>query len=108
VVYINPISVLIPPKNIRQLESVRGKEKLLIQNEDAAVFSREWTVNGSASEGKKQTKRYIKLMFRAFNGECEASISDVRWNNISKMEERLQDIFEAINKMGETHATAIT
>ena len=47
-------------------------------------------------------------MLRAFNGECDAMIADVRWNNITKMEERIEKSFEAINKMGETHATFIT
>ena len=91
-----------------ELQRVRDKEKQLIQNEDAAVCSQQWTVNGSAAEGKKQTKRYIKLMLRAFNGECEALIADVRWNNIDRMVERLCKSFEAINKMGETHTTSIT
>jgi hypothetical protein len=90
------------------LEEVREKGKRLIQEEKAAICTQEWSVNGSASEGKKQTKRYIKLMLRAFNGECEALIADVRWNNIGRMEERLQKSFEAINKLGETHTSSIT
>lgn len=90
------------------LEKVRENEKALIKNEEAAICTQQWTVNGSTSEGSKQTKRYIKLMLRAFNGECEALIADVRWNNATRMEERLQKSFDAINKMGETHTTAIT
>ena len=90
------------------LEKVRENEKALVKNEEAAICTQQWTVNGSTSEGAKQTKRYIKLMLRAFNGECEALIADVRWNNATRMEERLQKSFEAINKMGETHTTSIT
>jgi hypothetical protein len=90
------------------LESVRGKEKEMIKNERAAIGRTTWTVNGSVAEGKKQTKYYIKLMLRAFNGECEALVADVRWNNIQRMEERLQKAFEAINKLGSTHSIDIT
>jgi hypothetical protein len=90
------------------LEKVRENEKALVKNEEAAICTQQWSVNGSTSEGAKQTKRYIKLMLRAFNGECEALIADVRWNNATRMEERLQKSFEAINKMGETHTTSIT
>ena len=90
------------------LEKVRENEKALIRNEEAAICTQKWTVNGSTSEGAKQTKRYIKLMLRAFNGECEALIADVRWNNATRMEERLEKSFETINKMGETHTTSIT
>ncbi|EMO26087.1 T5orf172 domain protein [Leptospira interrogans serovar Bataviae str. HAI135] len=35
-------------------------------------------------------------------------ISDVRWNNILKMEERLLKVHDAINKLGETHSIHIT
>lgn len=91
-----------------EIQKVRESQKLCIKNEDAAICTEQWTVNGSKAEGNKQTKRYIKLMLRAFNGECDAMIADVKWNNISKMEERLEKSFEAINKMGETHSTSIT
>lgn len=91
-----------------EIQKVRDEEKSCIKNGVAAVCSEQWTVNGSKAEGTKQTKRYIKLMLRAFNGECDAMIADVRWNNASKMEERLSKSYEAINKMGETHSTEIT
>ncbi|WP_078123906.1 DUF4041 domain-containing protein [Leptospira alexanderi] len=91
-----------------KLLAVRDSGKEMIKLEKAAYSSTTWTVNGSKAEGKKQTKHYIKLMLRAFNGECEAMISDVRWNNILKMEERLLKVYEAINKLGETHSIHIT
>jgi len=91
-----------------EIQKVRESEKNCIKCEDAAICTEQWTVNGSKAEGNKQTKRYIKLMLRAFNGECDAMIADVKWNNISKMEERIEKSFDAINKMGETHSTSIT
>lgn len=91
-----------------KIQEIRDIQKECIKNNNAAICTTEWSVNGSKAEGTKQTKRYIKLMLRAFNGECDAMISDVRWNNITKMEERLEKSFEAINKMGETHCTKIT
>ncbi|AVV78905.1 DUF4041 domain-containing protein [Leptospira santarosai] len=87
------------------LSTIRKSCKEMIQSEEAATS---WTVNGSLAEGKKQTKHYIKLMLRAFNGECEAMVADVRWNNILKMEERLLKVHDAINKLGETHSIKIT
>jgi hypothetical protein len=45
-------------------------------------------------------KLITKLQLRAFNGECEAAVADVTWNNITKMEERIRKSFEAINKAG--------
>lgn len=91
-----------------EIQKVREKQKACIKDEDAAYCLIQWTVDGSKAKGKKQTKQYIKLMLRAFNGECDAMLSDIRWNNITKMEERLQKSFETINKMGEVHLTSIT
>jgi DNA repair exonuclease SbcCD ATPase subunit len=39
-------------------------------------------------------------MLRAFNGECEAAIACVSWNNVTKLEARLEKDFEAISKLG--------
>jgi len=55
---------------------------------------------------RQQTRRgayarqYTKLLLRAFNGECEAAIAKVAWNNASKMEERIRKALEAINELG--------
>lgn len=47
-------------------------------------------------------------MVRAFNGESDAAIMKVKWNNVQKMEERIKKAFEAINKLGEPTKIAIT
>ena len=54
------------------------------------------------------TKHYFKLMLRAFNGEADAAILKVRWDNINTMRERIKKAFEAINKLGETHVILIS
>ena len=90
------------------LLAVREQEKALVREEQAAGSTMTWTVGGSAAEGRRMVKHYSKLMLRAFNGECEALISDVRWNNISRMEERLEKAFLAINKLGETQQITIS
>jgi multidrug efflux pump subunit AcrA (membrane-fusion protein) len=45
-------------------------------------------------------KQYGNVMLRAFNGECDAAIANVAWNNITKMETRVEKAFAAINKLG--------
>ena len=49
-----------------------------------------------------------KLLLRAFNGECDAALANVSWNNVTKMEERIQKSFEAVNKLGEVLHVSIT
>jgi hypothetical protein len=90
------------------LVAVRDKARAAIKEGQAAVCSRSWTVEGSATEGAKMVKRNIKLILRAFNGECEAAVADVSWNNIARMEERIRKAFEAINKLGEVLQMFIT
>ncbi len=89
------------------LEDVREKQKTSLKSETAATCSQTWTVNGDKRAGLKQTKDYTKLMLRAFNGESDAIISNVKWNNVDRMIERLEGVYQAVNKLGETHAIKI-
>jgi hypothetical protein len=84
------------------------RQKDLISAKRAAYCGTQWTVSGSKSEGTKMTNRQIKLMVRAFNGECESAIANVRWNNADKMEARIRKACEAINKLGEVNQVYIT
>jgi DNA polymerase III alpha subunit (gram-positive type) len=47
-------------------------------------------------------------MLRAFNGECDAAVSKVRYNNVSTMEKRIQKSFDAINKLGKINKCEIS
>jgi hypothetical protein len=97
-----------PEEFRRQLELLREKEKDMIRSDRAVVCATEWSVQGSKTEGKKMTKQTHKLMLRAFNGECDAALAKVRWDNVLKMEERIHKAFEMINKSGEVNRSRIT
>jgi hypothetical protein len=84
----------------KALEQVTDKQKEMIRGGQAARFAVEWSVGGSRREGERMQRQYTKLLLRAFNGECEAAIAKVAWNNASKMEERIRKAFEAINELG--------
>ncbi len=92
----------------QKIKANKDKQKKFIKNEKACICTSEWTVEGSVEEGKKMTKRQIKLMLYAFNGECDSLIAKVKWNNAEKSAERINKTFAAINKLGETNATHIT
>lgn len=91
-----------------KIEQLREIEKRLIKNEHAVVCRIEWAVGGSKAEGRKMTRQTHKLMLRAFNGECDAALAKVRWDNILKMEERLRKAVESINKSAEVNQSYIT
>ncbi|RYZ82681.1 MAG: DUF4041 domain-containing protein, partial [Proteobacteria bacterium] len=84
------------------------RQKDAIQNETAVVSSNQWTVNGSVTEGRKMTKKYIKLMLFAFNGECDSIIGKVKWNNAEKSKDRIRKSYETVNKQGETQQISIS
>lgn len=81
------------------LRKLREKQKQLIAEDKAVVCDIVWVVEGSSSKGQKMIELDKKLILRAFNGECNAILSKVKWNNVSRCKERIQDIFERINKL---------
>jgi hypothetical protein len=83
------------------LEKVYERQAAMVKDKTAAFCTEKWVVSGSEAKGRQMTDRNLKLMLRAFNGECDASIAKVRFNNITAMEERLERSFDAINKLGE-------
>lgn len=76
-------------------------QKEMIPADTAAICNANWTVEGSEAKGRAVVKVYKKLMLRAFNGECDVLISKVKWNNVNQMKERMQKLFDAINKLGQ-------
>ena len=82
-------------------------QKDMIKEESAAICTTNWTVDGSEAKGRASTKRNIKLVLRAFNGECNSLIAKVKWNNVSQMKERIQKSFDAINKLGKSSTISI-
>jgi hypothetical protein len=81
------------------LEEVERDQKAAVKAGQAAYCSVPWTVDGSQKKGEQMVKRLTTLMLRAFNGESDAAIARVRYNNISVMEARIQKSFESINKL---------
>ncbi|SKA41785.1 T5orf172 domain-containing protein [Chitinophaga eiseniae] len=91
-----------------ELEHIYQKQKELIAKDKAVLCSKQWTVGGSVAEGQKLIAQYSKLMLYAFNGESDANIAKVKWNNVVKMEQRIKAAFININKLAATHHTRIT
>lgn len=91
-----------------EISAVREQQKDMLKARQAAVCHTEWTVNNSARQGQTMTNRALKLTLRAFNNECDAAVSNVRWNNIRRMEERLSKARDAIDKLNKSNNIQIT
>ncbi len=90
-----------------RLDHLRDQQKAMIRGKTAAVCPTEWTVEGSKTKGRQMVQRQLKLQLRAFNGECDAAIDKVRYNNVVAIAERLRRAFDAINKLGQSNHCAI-
>jgi len=91
-----------------RLEQIRTQQKQMIKDKTAAIGLIEWTVNGSRAEGRKQINQTLKLILRAFNGECDAAIAKVKYNNITVMETRINKAWEAITNLAAVQQCQIT
>jgi len=92
----------------QELDRIRAQQKELVRLKRAATAGVEWSVGGSRREGERMQNQYLKLMLRAFNGECDAAVARVAWNNVTKMEQRIRKGFEAINILGGVMRMEIT
>lgn len=92
----------------KKLDDILDRQKAMLKDKTAAVCNQEWTVNGSKAEGRKQIAQTLRLMLRAFNGECDAAMGKVRYNNVHVMETRIRKACEAINGMAQIQECRIT
>ncbi|GAB4218062.1 MAG: DUF4041 domain-containing protein [Synechococcales cyanobacterium] len=92
----------------QRLDIIRDQQRQMIKNKQAAICHTEWSVGGSMKEGKKMTDNFLKLVLRAFNGECDASVLKVKYNNIQTMENRIRKACEDLNKLSQTTYCEIT
>lgn len=91
-----------------KLDTVREKQKALIKNDSATTGNQNWTVNGSAAEGRKMMNDLKKLLLRSFNNECDYCVDNVTFSNIEASEKRMEKSFETINKLGRVNSVTIT
>ncbi len=96
------------PEDYRKaLEDIWQKKKEMVKAGQAAICETRWMVGDSTVKGERMTKQNIKVMLRAFNGEADAAVAKVSWNNVTTMEERIRRAFSAINSMGTANTIRI-
>ena len=82
-----------------EIHGVRQEVKVAIRNGWAVIGGDTISFNGSASRGKAIVSRMKKVILKAFNGEVDSFIANVDWNNIAKMEQRINKSAESINML---------
>ncbi|WP_082102286.1 DUF4041 domain-containing protein [Devosia psychrophila] len=87
---------------------VRDLQKIMVSNKTAVVCRTQWTLDGSAAKGRTMTERNIRLTLRAFNSECDAAVSNTRWNNANALEKRIEIARGQIDKHNVSNQVEIT
>jgi hypothetical protein len=90
------------------LDRVRDFQKAMLKEKKAAVCPTGWRVGDSRKEGERMVNGFLKMMLRAFNGECDACISRVKYNNATTMRNRIESSFKAVNELGKAINCRIT
>lgn len=91
-----------------ELAKIRAIQKEYIKSKTAVTGLTGWTVNGSASQGKKMVSDTQKLLLRAFNTECDEIINKVKYTNFDASLNRIYKSSEAISKLGTIMNISIT
>lgn len=92
----------------KELDRVRADQKAMIKNDAAIAGSKTWTVDGSKSKGNKMIKDMKKLFLRAFNSDCEDTISKVKYSNYDMSLKKIYQSAESIQKLGTMMSLSIT
>ena len=93
------------PSYERELLRIREQQKKMLKEDGtgnnqanaAAYITQKFYYNNSLAEGRTAQKQHMKLMLRAFNGECDSFISRVNYRNIDTMGKRIESSFNVIN-----------
>lgn len=91
-----------------KLTQIRNAQKECIKNDSALTANINWTVNGSAAQGRKMTRDMQKLLLRAFNSECDETIGKIKYGNIEASVKKIKSSAMTISKLGASNGIAIT
>jgi hypothetical protein len=90
-----------------RLDQIREKQKTMAKNKLATFHLANWTLEGSKQKGNTMNNNNIKLTIRAFNNECDAAISKVKFNNIDSIEKRIKSAYDTLNRVNKQNQITI-
>ncbi|MFK3732369.1 DUF4041 domain-containing protein [Streptomyces sp. NPDC088090] len=85
-----------------RLDSLKAEIKNLARDDRAVLAATDWTVNGSAREGRKMIRDFSKLMLRAYNAEADYAVRTMRPHRLASLVDRLYKSRETIARLGAT------
>jgi hypothetical protein len=99
--YRHPLTDVVAYQNA--LTRIEDKLKAMAKKDGGAVLAAtNWTVNGSASEGRAMVRDFSKLMLRAFNAEADNLVRGLKPHRLDSALDRLKKVAEVIERLGKT------
>lgn len=99
--YRHPLSDSVAYK--AELERLRDRIKTMTRKEGGAVLAiTDWTVNGSASQGRAMVRDFSKLLLRAYNAEADNLVRGLKPYKLDSAINRLTKVTSTIEKLGRT------
>lgn len=99
--YRHPLSDSVAYK--AELERLRDQIKLMTRKDGGAVLAAtDWTVNGSAAQGRAMVRDFSKLMLRAYNAEADNLVRAMKPYKLPSAIDRLTKVTTTIEKLGKT------
>ena len=89
------------------IQNVVTRRKEMIRRKQAATCATVWRVNNSIKDGQLATDLSIKFTLRAFNNECEAILSRLRWNNFDLCAAAIRKAYGDINRLKQAEHISI-
>ncbi len=92
----------------RRFDQVTLERKKMIKNKTATVSYKSWSIGEDEKKGKKMIDNYRNLIRDTFDIICESAISDARTSNVNRLEKKIRNKFERLNKLSEILECEIT
>lgn len=77
----------------KALAANQERQKEMLKGNSAALCTGQ---PGATKAEREQIDKLLSLMLRAFNGECDAAVAKVRYNNFEQLRNRIEKAFATI------------
>jgi hypothetical protein len=92
-----------------ELKQLKDRIKTMCRKDGGAIrAATDWTVNGSAAQGRKMVRETSKLMLRAYNAEADVLVRGMKPYKLDSAIDRLTKTAATIAKLGTTMSIHIS
>ncbi|MDS0528531.1 DUF4041 domain-containing protein [Clostridium sp. SHJSY1] len=107
-IYIPLYNFLTSEQYKNKLLLIRDEQKRMIKSKTATCNLSYWGIDSNINKEVKLHGDNVKQIIRCFNGECEAIINKVKFNNLDSIKNRIEKSYNTLNKMNKRNGIEIS